>query len=365
MVLINAGVVVHGHDLNVGHTQLLQVLQRRAATLIGGVFLSHAQILASPLLLNTGGSVDGHFTNVHLVNDGIGIIESLVGADILIPAFRVRRIHVDDHAPVTVDTGGLGIGVGGFAAVVREVHLIIVVGSIQVALNGHIPDALFTQGHGRGGDAVIRTPGTTLVQKHADTGSGGSPYLKGGTGLGPGCAQVIPIVGIVIGKTTGIEQTIGFDPHNGIALNSQVMQLVQSGLTAQGQRITIVIQRNLFNGDAGGTAGAGDHRERAGQSSGYRQRRLYPDIAGIVIHIGVGRLRHFNHVVAIYNASIGTAGFQEEVNRTGFHIGKINTPVPELLVGPVALADQIIQIGVGTAGQGECCGSALVIAVGF
>ena len=324
VVLVHTGMVVNRHQLNVGNTQLLDVIQCGGTAQIISTLLGQAQVLASPRFLNTGGGVDGHLTNVHLVDDGVGVVHALVGAQVLVPALRIIGIHVDDHAAVTVGTGGLGIGVRSLGGVTGEVHQVVVVSAVQITADGNRIDTLFSQRHGCGGDPVITAMVATTVQNDADTGGRGSPNLKGSGLLAPGGAQIVAIVGVVIGKTTGIEQTIGLDVHNRAALDHQIMNLNERGLAAQDQGIAIAIHGHTGDSDAGGAAIALDNGEGLGEITGYRQRSLNPDVTRIVIQVCIGRLTHLDDVIAVNNGAGGTAGVQEEVDSTGLDVGNVN-----------------------------------------
>ena len=350
MVFIVGGEVVSRHQLNVGNAQLLQVIQSGGTALVVGAGLGHTQELALPLVLNAGGGVDGHLTDVHLVDDGIGVVHTLVGADIVGPAIGVGSIHIQDHTAVTVGAGGLCVGVNGLSGIVAEVHGIDIVLAVQVAGNAGGPDAQIATGHIDGLNPVAYAIVTAGVQLNLHILSGGSPNLEGGLGAAPGGTKIVAVVGIVSRELVGVEHTLSLDVHQTIAIDTVVTHLMGHQLTAQSQGVAPVIQSDAGDADIGSIA-ISIRNGKGAQGIGHRHRSLDPDLTAFIVQICVSGAAGHHHVIAQNTAAGGGAGIQVEVNGTGLHVGQIDKPIVELLIGPVSLADGIAHAGVGTAVQ--------------
>ncbi len=350
-----------GHELYMGHAQLLQMLQSGGVAVVIGAGLGKSQISALPFVLDTGAFVDGHFPNVHLIDDGIGVGHTLIGADVIFPALGIYLVKVDDHAPVAVGTHRLCVGVGGFYGVVGEGHVEIIIHAMEVAGDGDRPHALFAQRHGDVLQKIVRAVVAGGVQLYMDILGGGSPHLEGCGIFAPNRTQIVAVIGIVRGEGGGVEQSVGGDvAFAGTEYHLMLRQLRKGQLTAQAQPVAAV--RHLYAGNGGIRAGKG---EGGGYRAGIGQGQLRPDLAGIVVVVGVGDLRPHDHIRVQDPAAGGRAGVDVVVHRAGHHITQVDEAVIEFLVRPVGLADQIARVGIGVAVHGEGGHQTLVVLHGF
>ena len=299
-----------------GHTQLLQVIQAGGMALIAGTLLGHTQILATPLLLDTGGAVDGVFPDVHLIDDGIGVAHALIGADIAVPAGGVGGGHVQHHAAIAVNAGGLGIGVHRFVGFVGEGDLVVVVASVQITGNGDGPHTLVAPHHV---DLLDPGPVIALSVKIAVAGRvadqlhipcGGRPGLEGGAVFGPGGAQIVTGVGVIPMEAVGVEDIAVRLDHvfGGIDPDSQTGQLLQHHKAAQIQRAGGVYLAVAEAGDAHiRCAAVRAHQEHF--ACIHRRSDLEPQQVGLVIHLcAVGGDNEVAVFVRTHDIGVGGVG---------------------------------------------------------
>ena len=367
MVLIH-GIEVEGrHELHMGDAQLLQVLQTGGVAVVVGALLGQAQILALPCVLHAGAGIDGHLTDVQLIDDGIGVGHVLVGADVVAPAGRIGGIHIHDHTAVAIGTHALGIGVGGLHGVAGEHHIVIVVVAAEVTGNGDIPCTAAALLHLHILDHVAAAPVAVVIDLHIDLLGSGSPHLEGGAALAPGGTQIVTVVGVLGSELVGVEDIVGIVADGAVeaaVLDLEAASLGQVQLTAELQAVAVAVDGHAGDGDIGGVA-VGIHDLEAGRRHrGQRHGGLDPDGTGLVVVVGVAELGGGDHILAQHAQTGSGAGVQEVVDRTVADIGQVDEPVVELLVGPVALTDGVAQIQVGSAVHGVGGDHALVVGVG-
>ena len=89
----------------------------------------------------------GKVAHVQFVNNRIGVRGNLVGILVIFPTLGVSGIQIDDHANLTVDTGGARIGVNCLNSFTFDSDHIVVVNTVQVTTYSHCPNALVALYH--------------------------------------------------------------------------------------------------------------------------------------------------------------------------------------------------------------------------
>ena len=195
-MLVHGAVVIHGQDMQVGDAQILIVVNAggNAGRSLGAVF-DHAQILAP--VDGIGTFVNGKITDMGLCDDHIGQGDAAVGILVIFPALGVGGLEIQDHGPLTVDTGGSGIGVAGFHPLAADGNTEGVIGAMEVFGNFCDPGAVNILFHADLTDQIIRIGVTGNIQ--IDPGGGGSGCPKPEEGLigTPGGAQIRAGIGIL------------------------------------------------------------------------------------------------------------------------------------------------------------------------
>ena len=93
----------------------------------------------------------------------IRVIFNLIRTCIHAPALRICSGQINDHGTISVYTGGSGIWITGFCFFSIIGHKIGIVGTIQIAVYGNGPYALFFFGHMDLIHQVIGTCGTGFI----------------------------------------------------------------------------------------------------------------------------------------------------------------------------------------------------------
>ena len=362
--LVHGGIVIDGQQVDMSHAQIVQIVDAGGGAVGSrGAGLGEGQVLAAFRRTDAGAVVNGEVTDVQLVDDGIGIRGQGVGVGVRSPASRIGGIQIDDHAAVAVDTGGAGIGVNCFHFFVTEGDGIGVVGAVQVAINSHIPDALLALGHGNGVLQVIGASGAGLIQLHGNFGSSGCPDLEGGAVAGPGRAQIVAVVGILVGELVSSVDIVDADVVSVAAVRDLVLrQGSQIQLLVQGQGVGIA--GGLYGRDGDvivivlGVADA-QLSLRSAQSlhGGHDDRALRIVILHIGDLVGSNDIGAGDHAVGhIASIAVLAIGDDIDIDRTGndivqgnAHLGLFTQPV---LAGGAHAGLEVDILG-GTAFHGD------------
>ena len=367
IVLIHGGEVVHRHQLHMGHAQLLQVVQTGGIAIVVGAGLGHAQIGPLPVAVDSGGRVDGHFPDVHLINDGIGVIHVLVGAHVLIPTLGVRRIEVHDHAPIAVGTHALGIGICSLHGIAGEHHIVIIIVSAQITGQGHRPNTGTGLGHLGVLHQVAGAIVAGIIDLHIDLLGRGGPHLEGGGGFAPGRAQIIAMISVLGSELIGVEDVVGVVADGAIEaamLDLEAASLRQAQLPAQAQGVTIALHGDAGDAHIRGIPAVVQDREIGDRPTGQGQTGLDPNRARLIIIVGIAQLSGGDHILPQHPQTGSRSGVQIVVDRAAANIGQIDEPVIEFLIGPVGLTDRVAQIQIGGTVQGVGSQHALILSVG-
>ena len=342
--LIHGAVVIDRQQMQVGDAQLVQVVDTGGHTVGGGgAFLGEGQVLAAVGLGDTGAVIDGEVTDVELVDDGIGLRGDGVGVLVISPALGVGGIQVHDHAALAVDAGGTGVGVNRLNGLAVHGDCVGIVDVLQVALNGHGPDALVATGHGIGAQVGGASLGIAAggVQLHADSLSGGSPDIEGGGGNRVGCAQGVVDggVGIFFGELVG-----GID---GVDADGVAVAVEGDFVLVQVHQIQ---NQALGHGHGVGIAVGSDgnidllavlHQLQFGSGSSQRQEGGHSNGAVGVVQLQVDDLVVLDHIGAqnggvgqVALVAAGAGGIDVNIDGTGNDIRQVDADL-RLLLDPI------------------------------
>ena len=195
-MLVHRAVVIHGQDMQMGNTQLLIMVNTggNAGRGLGAIF-DHAQVLAP--IDGIGAFVNGKITDMGFRDDHIGQGDTAVGILIIFPALGIGGLEIQDHGPLTVDTGGSGIRVAGFHPLAADGNTEGVIGAMEVFGNFCDPGAVNILFHADLTDQIIRIGVTGNIQIEPGRGGSGCPEPEEGLIGSPGGAQIRAGIGIL------------------------------------------------------------------------------------------------------------------------------------------------------------------------
>ena len=150
--LINRAVIIAGQDMDIGDTQVLEVLN--------GPRLCQRQVLARIFCFRL---VDREVTMVHLIDNNI--LRQTTHGLIVLPPFWISIVQINHHTFLTIDTHGLGKDARRSLSV--DYKLIGL--SLLITLGYDSPDTVAPQFHRQ----------AVLSQYHHTTGIGGSKETEG------------------------------------------------------------------------------------------------------------------------------------------------------------------------------------------
>ncbi len=187
--LVHRAEVIDGQQLDMGDAQAFQVLhaQRKPSLL---VLPGKGAELPPPLGRDAALRIVGKVLHMQLVND----VFRLPGRRaVLFKPLRVGAGQVHRHAPRPVAAAGCGVGVGGAGGMPRHRHLVIVIGPVEVALQGICPNALIPRLQQ---PPVKGVRGIVPIQKQLHAGGLRTPQLEYRPVRRAGAAQVTALIGV-------------------------------------------------------------------------------------------------------------------------------------------------------------------------
>ena len=185
--------------MNVGNTQLFQVVNAYLVACGIDNTLFHKG-KKSALVAEISAFVDGKVTDVHLINNSVGVMLQRLGV-IVVPACGIGLLQVDYHSHSTVHACGAGIYVNGFLSDVIVTYLIGVINAVKIAVSGLYPNALSVLLHRK--TAVWLFVSAGPVQQHRSIICQRRPHLEYGIILSIICPQIaarVTVFFINIGK---------------------------------------------------------------------------------------------------------------------------------------------------------------------
>ena len=164
---VHTAEIVHRHDLDIAHTQLLQVVQAGGVGAVpaqGGAGLGEGQKLPAPVRADTAGGILREIADAHLPD------HPFLGRDVrppvVLPPGGRGGIQVQDHAAQAVHTRCHGIGVAGLLRFAVDLHRVGVVAAVLVAGQGDAPHALRIPLHGVHLGAAAAIPVGIKIDRH-------------------------------------------------------------------------------------------------------------------------------------------------------------------------------------------------------
>ena len=178
-----------------GDAQALDVVQARGNA-GGGLCagFSHTQELS--LVVDAGAFIDGQVTDVNLVDHGVGESDAGIGIGVMVPAFGIGGLQIQDHGALAVDAGGDGVGIAGLVPPAFQENGIGVITAVQIAVADGCPGTLDVTGHGDLFQQIISSGGAGLIEVQDDFLGGRSPNAESGLLRGPDGAQIGTGIGI-------------------------------------------------------------------------------------------------------------------------------------------------------------------------
>ena len=99
--------------MDMGHTQIFDVVQTGGNTFrIDSVRFCQSKKFS--FVGDAGVFIHAQIPDMKFINNSISDIKIGMRIGVRLPVFRIRRIQVDYHSTVPVNTGGSGIGITGF-----------------------------------------------------------------------------------------------------------------------------------------------------------------------------------------------------------------------------------------------------------
>ena len=132
---------------------------------------------------------------MELIEHCVGNAVTGEGIAVRIPVLGVGCGHIQNHGPFAVDTGGLGVGVAGFADVTIHHHQIGVVDAIQIADALRDPSAVNVAAHMLLKQQIIRMRGAAAVEIDGHILGSGCPKAEGGLARAPDGTQIMTGIG--------------------------------------------------------------------------------------------------------------------------------------------------------------------------
>ena len=344
--LVNTAVVVNRQQVNMGNTQVDDVVQTGGLAFgVDSTGLDNAQILTN--ILDAGGSIAGQIAHMQLVDDSVVRLLASVGVLIVGPTLGIGSSQVDDHGTLTVDTGGAAVGIGSFQNGSVGGDGVGVVGAVHVAGQLTDPGTVDILGHGLGTDGQLLSGDITVgVQVHINADSGGSPNTQSGLLSSVSSTQVIAGVGVL-----SLELGAGVEVRHGdssvVAFEGNVVTTLNVQGLSQSQ---VVVGVNILNSANSNSAVVVGDLEGFGSD-------IVLDIAGDLhddLRIAIGVLflvgSRSDHnasydIVAFHNLVTLDARFDIDINGTGQNTGQLNELVLfNVLCDPVAKTDNVAQL---------------------
>ena len=138
--------IINRQQMNMRHPQLLNVIQTCWDTVgVDGSGFCQPQELT--LVGDSGAFIHTQIPDMQFVDGSIGDALARMGITVLLPSFRIGRGQIDDHRPLTVDTGGSGIGIAGFCLFSVHGNEIGIIESVQIAVDGGAPGSVYIRDH--------------------------------------------------------------------------------------------------------------------------------------------------------------------------------------------------------------------------
>ena len=194
---INGSIVINRLQMDMRDAQFLQVVD---ADGYAGVILQ-PRFGESKVFTRIGAFFHRirEIAYVDFPDHGILIVFDAVVVFVLVPAFRIGGVKVDDHAALSVHAGRFRVRVDGFLFTGRSRYGISVVGACAAFLRA-LPDALLSLGHFN--VRKCAAPVSFFKQVQDDFGGCRRPELEGRAlpVFAQDCAQIIAVIGVILNE---------------------------------------------------------------------------------------------------------------------------------------------------------------------